>query len=53
MTYKKWVGEAMQSFTDDGMQGTPSVFIDGEKPDNNALFDKAAFAKELKASGIS
>ncbi|MCX4666147.1 DsbA family protein [Streptomyces sp. NBC_01381] len=53
VTYKKWVGEAMQSFTDDGMQGTPSVFIDGEKPDNNALFDKAAFAKELKASGIS
>ncbi|MEU7584620.1 thioredoxin domain-containing protein [Streptomyces sp. NPDC041068] len=52
-TYKKWVGEAMTSFTDDGIQGTPSVFIDGKKPDGNSLYEQAAFAKELKSAGIS
>ncbi|MGW7079281.1 DsbA family protein [Streptomyces sp. NPDC054866] len=51
-TYKKWVGEAMQSFTDDGMEGTPTVVIDGKKADSNSLFDQDTFAKELKASGI-
>ncbi|MEV8020791.1 thioredoxin domain-containing protein [Streptomyces sp. NPDC086554] len=53
VTYKKWVGEAMQAFTDDGMQGTPTVVIDGEKVEGNVLFDEAAFSKKLKASGIS
>lgn len=52
VTYKEWVGEAMQSFTDDGMQGTPTVVIDGKKAGSNSLFDQDAFAKELKASGI-
>ncbi|MFC8127105.1 DsbA family protein [Streptomyces sp. NPDC057302] len=52
-TYKKWVGEAMQAFTDDGMQGTPTVLIDGNKVHSDALFDQDAFAKELKGSGIS
>ncbi|MFI6089383.1 DsbA family protein [Streptomyces sp. NPDC051218] len=52
-TYEKWVGEAMQAFTDDGMQGTPTVVIDGKKAASNSLFDQDAFAKELKASGIS
>lgn len=51
-TYKKWVGEAMQAFSDDGMQGTPTVVIDGKKAESNSLFDQDAFAKELKASGI-
>ncbi|MFF1712823.1 DsbA family protein [Streptomyces sp. NPDC058268] len=51
-TYKKWVGEAMRAFTDDGMQGTPTVVIDGKKAGSDALFDQDAFAKELKASGI-
>lgn len=51
-TYKKWVGEAMQAFTDDGMQGTPTVVIDGKKAESRSLFDQDAFAKELKASGI-
>ncbi|MGW7071421.1 DsbA family protein [Streptomyces sp. NPDC054855] len=52
-TYKGWVGEAMQAFTDDGMQGTPTVVIDGKKAESNSLFDQDAFAQELKASGIS
>lgn len=52
-TYKKWVGEAMQAFSDDGMQGTPTVVIDGKKAESDSLFDQDAFAKELKASGIS
>ncbi|MEV0529725.1 thioredoxin domain-containing protein [Streptomyces sp. NPDC050439] len=52
-TYKGWVGEAMQAFTDDGMQGTPTVVIDGKKAESGSLFDQDAFAKKLKASGIS
>ncbi|MFG2501666.1 DsbA family protein [Streptomyces sp. NPDC048441] len=52
-TYKKWVGVAMQAFTDDGMQGTPTVVIDGKKAASDSLFDQDAFAKELKGSGIS
>ncbi|MGW5868682.1 DsbA family protein [Streptomyces sp. NPDC055239] len=52
-TYKKWVGEAMKAFTDDGMQGTPTVLIDGNKVHSDALFSQDAFAKELKGSGIS
>lgn len=51
-TYKKWVGEAMQAFTDDGMQGTPTVVIDGKKADSDSLFDQEKFAEELRASGI-
>ncbi|MEV7190762.1 thioredoxin domain-containing protein [Streptomyces sp. NPDC093510] len=52
-TYKKWVGEAMDSFSDDGMQGTPTVFIDGKKSGGAGLYEQAGFAKELKAAGIS
>ncbi|MEV8317173.1 thioredoxin domain-containing protein [Streptomyces sp. NPDC059900] len=52
-TYKNWVGEAMQAFTDDGMEGTPTVVIDGKKADSRTLFDQEMFAEELKASGIS
>ncbi|MFF1376450.1 DsbA family protein [Streptomyces sp. NPDC058308] len=52
-TYKKWVGEAMNSFSADGIQGTPTVFIDGKKADGNALYEQPAFARELKAAGIS
>ncbi|MFE0174279.1 DsbA family protein [Streptomyces sp. NPDC059002] len=53
VTYKKWVDEAMKAFTDDGMEGTPTVLIDGKKPEGNSLYDQAAFTKELKAAGIS
>ncbi|WPO72946.1 DsbA family protein [Streptomyces sp. KN37] len=52
-TYKKWVGEAMTAFTDDGIEGTPTVLIDGEKAAGDSLYDQAAFVKELKAAGIS
>ncbi|MFK4065779.1 DsbA family protein [Streptomyces sp. NPDC029674] len=52
-TYKKWVGEAMNAFSEDGIQATPTVFIDGEKAEGSALYEQAAFAKELKAAGIS
>lgn len=52
-TYKKWVGEAMESFSADGVQGTPTVFIDGKKSKGDGLYEQAAFAKELKAAGIS
>ncbi|MEV0120667.1 thioredoxin domain-containing protein [Streptomyces sp. NPDC050703] len=52
-TYEKWVGEAMDSFSKDGIQGTPTVFIDGKKPAGDAIYERAAFAEELKAAGIS
>ncbi|WP_447038943.1 DsbA family protein [Streptomyces sp. DSM 118878] len=52
-TYEKWVGETMKSFSKDGIQGTPTVFIDGKKSAGDAMYDQAAFAKELKAAGIS
>ncbi|QES42351.1 disulfide bond formation protein D [Streptomyces venezuelae] len=52
-TYKKWVGEAMESFSADGITGTPTVFVDGKKADGDALYEQGAFAKELKAKGIS
>ncbi|MGV9881904.1 DsbA family protein [Streptomyces sp. NPDC003006] len=52
-TYKKWVGEAMTTFGDDGIRGTPTVLVDGEKPAGDSLYDQGAFAKELKSAGIS
>ncbi|MGW2426538.1 DsbA family protein [Streptomyces sp. NPDC001709] len=54
-TYKKWVETAMKSFSDDGIQGTPTVLIDGKKVpgDGSAIYDKAEFAKVLKDAGIS
>ncbi|AZM53997.1 disulfide bond formation protein D [Streptomyces sp. WAC 01529] len=52
-TYKKWVGEAMSAFSDDGVQATPTVLIDGEKAEGEALYDQGAFTKELKKAGIS
>ncbi|MFH8490800.1 DsbA family protein [Streptomyces longisporoflavus] len=52
-TYEKWVGEAMQAFTDDGMQGTPTVVIDGKKADSRSLFARDTFAEKLRSAGIS
>ncbi|WP_030784705.1 DsbA family protein [Streptomyces sp. NRRL S-920] len=52
-TYKKWVGEAMTTFNKDGVQSTPTVLIDGEKSEGEALYDQGEFAKQLKAAGIS
>lgn len=54
-TYKKWVGEAMDAFSADGVQSTPTVFIDGKKAGGggNGLYEQGAFAEELKAAGIS
>ncbi|WP_369215089.1 DsbA family protein [Streptomyces flavofungini] len=52
-TYEKWVGQAMASFSDDGISGTPTVLVDGKKVEDGAVYDKAAFAKKLKAAGIS
>lgn len=50
--HKKWVGEAMKAFTDDGVKGTPTVYIDGKTPAANSPYSKAEFAKELKAAGV-
>ncbi|CAM5444936.1 Disulfide bond formation protein D OS=Streptomyces alboniger OX=132473 GN=CP975_16030 PE=4 SV=1 [Streptomyces alboniger] len=52
-TYEKWVGEAMSSFSDDGISGTPTVLIDGKKVEGDAVYERAAFAEQLKAAGIS
>ncbi|MFD0415682.1 DsbA family protein [Streptomyces sp. NPDC127108] len=52
-TYKSWVGTAMDAFTDDGVTGTPTVVVDGEKAASEALYTEAGFRKVLKDAGIS
>ena len=54
-THKKWVGTAMRAFEADGITGTPTVVIDGEKvsSEGDALYDEAGFAEELKKAGVS
>ncbi|MEV3856105.1 thioredoxin domain-containing protein [Streptomyces sp. NPDC050095] len=54
-SYEKWVGRAMQSFRDDGVQGTPTVLIDGKKAGGgeDAMYGEASFAAVLKQAGIS
>ncbi|MFJ2774129.1 DsbA family protein [Streptomyces sp. NPDC087300] len=51
-THKKWVGEAMKAFMDDGVKGTPEVHVDGKTAEPNSLYGKAEFAKELAAAGV-
>ncbi|MCX3061583.1 DsbA family protein [Streptomyces beihaiensis] len=53
-SYKKWVDTAMESFRDDGVQATPTVRVDGEKPGGEGdMYGEASFAKVLAAAGIS
>lgn len=52
-TYKSWVGTAMSAFTEDGVTGTPTVVVDGEKAASDALYTEAGFGKVLKDAGIS
>ncbi|WP_229909530.1 DsbA family protein [Streptomyces flavofungini] len=52
-TYKSWVGTAMKAFTDDGVTGTPTVVVDGEKVASDALYTESGFGKVLKDAGIS
>ncbi|WP_405657824.1 thioredoxin domain-containing protein [Streptomyces sp. RK9] len=52
-TYKSWVGTAMDAFTDDGVTGTPTVVVDGEKAASEALYTEAGFRKVLEDAGIS
>ncbi|MFD8569387.1 DsbA family protein [Streptomyces sp. NPDC059639] len=53
--YTSWVAEAMKSFRDDGVQGTPTVRIDGEKAGGSEadLYREASFAGVLRAAGVS
>ncbi|QDQ12265.1 thioredoxin domain-containing protein [Streptomyces spectabilis] len=51
--HKAWVATAMKSFTADGVSGTPTVEIDGEKAPADSLYDEADFGKALKDAGIS
>ncbi|WP_353946627.1 thioredoxin domain-containing protein [Streptomyces sp. HUAS MG91] len=52
--YASWVAEAMKSFRDDGVQGTPTVRIDGEKAGGSEadLYREASFAGVLRAAGV-
>ncbi|MEV5607866.1 thioredoxin domain-containing protein [Streptomyces sp. NPDC052225] len=53
-SYVKWVGDAMRAFRDDGVQGTPTVVIDGKKAGGgeDAMYGQASFAAVLKDAGI-
>ncbi|WJV47891.1 DsbA family protein [Streptomyces flavofungini] len=51
-TYKSWVGTAMKAFQEDGITGTPTVVVDGEKVAGEALYSEKDFRKVLKDAGI-
>lgn len=54
-SYEKWVGDAMRAFRHDGVQGTPTVVIDGKKAGGgeDAMYGQESFAAVLKDAGIS
>ncbi|EPH41566.1 thioredoxin domain-containing protein [Streptomyces aurantiacus] len=52
-TYKSWVGTAMEAFGKDGISGTPTVVVDGEKAPSESLYSEGDFKKVLKDAGIS
>ncbi|MGA4841123.1 DsbA family protein [Streptomyces sp. G45] len=49
--YRSWVTTAMSAFTKDGVSGTPTVEIDGEKAPADALYSEKEFAALLKKAG--
>ncbi|MFJ4716404.1 thioredoxin domain-containing protein [Streptomyces sp. NPDC088785] len=53
--YRAWVADAMTAFRDDGVQGTPTVRVDGGKAggDEADLYHAASFAAVLRTAGIS
>ncbi|MEU2562525.1 thioredoxin domain-containing protein [Streptomyces longispororuber] len=50
-TYKDWVGTAMRAFEKDGVTGTPTVEVDGEKAPSDSLYSKDDFAEVLRKAG--
>ncbi|WP_030682278.1 DsbA family protein [Streptomyces sp. NRRL B-1347] len=51
--HKAWVATAMKAFTADGVSGTPTVEIDGEKAPADSLYDEGDFGKVLEKAGVS
>lgn len=53
--YEGWVADAARAFEDSGVQGTPTVLIDGEKPAGpaDAMYDEAQFGRVLAKAGIT
>ncbi|MBO1337430.1 thioredoxin domain-containing protein [Streptomyces sp. VRA16 Mangrove soil] len=54
-SYQSFVDAAMTAFKDDGVQSTPTVYIDGKEAGGGegALYDEAQFKAVLKDAGIS
>lgn len=53
MKYRDFVDAAMKKFRADGIEGTPTVYVDGEKvTPEKAMYDEGAFEKVLEDAGI-
>ncbi|MFI5661077.1 DsbA family protein [Streptomyces sp. NPDC051684] len=53
MKYQKFVDAAMKKFRADGVEGTPTVYVDGEKvTPEKAMYDEDAFGRVLEDAGV-
>lgn len=53
MEYRDFVDAAMKKFRADGIEGTPTVYVDGEKvTPEKAMYDEDAFGKVLEDAGV-
>ncbi|MFF3491435.1 DsbA family protein [Streptomyces sp. NPDC002795] len=53
MKYQDFVNAAMKKFRADGIEGTPTVYVDGDKvTPEKAMYDEDAFEKVLKDAGV-
>ncbi|WP_425831128.1 DsbA family protein [Streptomyces fractus] len=53
MKYQGFVDAAMKKFRTDGIEGTPTVYVDGDKvTPEKAMYDEDAFEKILEDAGV-
>ncbi|MFD7298975.1 thioredoxin domain-containing protein [Streptomyces sp. NPDC059897] len=53
MEYRDFVDAAMKKFRADGVEGTPTVYVDGEKvTPEKAMYDEDTFEKVLEGAGV-
>ncbi|WP_306321394.1 MULTISPECIES: thioredoxin domain-containing protein [unclassified Streptomyces] len=53
MRYQDYVDAAMKKFREDGVEGTPTVYVDGDKvTPEKTMYDEDAFEKVLEDAGV-
>ncbi|MFJ9088708.1 DsbA family protein [Streptomyces sp. NPDC102384] len=53
MKYRDFVDAAMKKFRADGIEGTPTVYVDGDKvTPEKTMYDEDAFEKVLRDAGV-